>query len=108
MKKASSSSKASKGKGKAIVLHEDKEPLRDIAERYRAPFPIFHEFEGERYVLSHIRDVVGSKFLPKMIIEKMGMTTIMNKLLQSIGLKQFVDMEYDSYVQLTQEFYCPL
>ena len=36
------------------------------------------------------------------------MTNVMDKLLKSIGLKKFFDLEIDSYVQLTQEFYYSL
>ena len=79
-----------------------------VGSRYEAPFPIFHDFEGDRYVPSKTRNVVGSRFLPKSIIEKMSMTNVMDKLLKSIWLKKFVNLENDSYVQLTQEFYCSL
>ena len=63
-----------------------------MAQRFGAPFLTFHESKGERYVQCRTRDIVGSKFLPKSIIEKMSMINVMDKLLKSIGLKKFVDL----------------
>ena len=50
MKKAKSSSKASKRKSKAIIQSEEEDQPIDLAIRYEAPFLIFYEFEGDKYV----------------------------------------------------------
>ena len=68
MKKVYKSSKASKGK--AIIQSEEEDPPIDLAPRYEASFPIFHEFEGDKYIQCRTRDVIHSRFLPKFIIEK--------------------------------------
>ena len=43
--------------------------------------------------------------MPKSIIEKMGMTNMLNKLLKSIRLKKVIDLENDSYVHLVPSWH---
>ena len=54
------------------------------------------------------REILGCKYIPNSLLTNVGMLQVFDQLLNQCGLKKFVDMHEDTYVDLIHEFYTTL
>ena len=84
---------------------EEEENLR---KTYKAKFLILSHAEGAKLTTIRFREILGCKYIPNSILNNVGMFDVLDKMLNQCGLKKFVSMHEDTYVDLITEFYTTL
>ena len=54
------------------------------------------------------REILACKYMPNSLLTKVGMFDVFDNMLSQCGLKKFVSMQEDTYVDLITEFYTTL
>ena len=85
--------------------HQEEE---DLSQTYKAKFPILSYDEGDNFITIKFREIVGCKYIPNSLLNDMGMHDSFDKMLTTCGLKKFVSMYENTYIDLNIEFYTTL
>ena len=89
-------------------VEEQPQEEEDLSNIYKAKFPILTHEEGAKFSLIKFREITSCKYVPTFLLKYMGMLESFDKLLQQCGLKKFVSMHEDTYVDLIIKFYTTL
>ena len=79
-----------------------------MSKTYDANFLILSHEEGARLTTIQFREILGCKYIPSSLLEKIGMLEPFNQLLNQCGLLKFVSMHENTIVDLIIEFYTTL
>ena len=80
----------------------------NLSKTYEANFPILSHEEGATLTKIMFREILGCKYISNSLLNNVGMFDEIDKMLQQCGLKKFVSMHEDTYVDLIIEFYTTL
>ena len=102
--------KASASSSKRPIVEEEPhhEEEENLSKTYDANFLILSHEEGARLTTIQFREILGCKYIPSSLLEKIGMLEPFNQLLNQCGLLKFVSMHEPSYVDLVLKFYTSL
>ena len=79
-----------------------------MSKTYKAKFLILSHQEGAKLTIIWFREILGYKYIPHSLLNNVGMFDVLDKMLNQCGLKKFVSMYEDTYVDLITEFYTTL
>ena len=90
--------------------HVEEQPQEEenLTKTYKAKFPILTHEEGAKFTLIKFREITSCKYVPNSLLKDVGMLESFDKMLTQCGLKKFVSMNEDTYVDLVTEFYTTL
>ena len=100
--------RASSSKRPIIEDEPHQEEEENLSKTYKAKFPILSHEEGARLTTIRFREILGCKYIPNSLLNNVGMLESFNQLLTQCGLKRFVSMHEDTFVDLITEFYTTL
>ena len=80
----------------------------NLSKNYEANFPILSHEECATLTKIMFREILGCKYISNSLLNNVGMFDEIDKMLQQSGLKKFVSMHEDTYVDLIIEFYTTL
>lgn len=97
-------------KGKKVVQEGEgsQSSCVDIASQFGAPFPIFTNEEGVRYVSLLDRSIVSCRFLNFSILDTLQIRTKIDGMLNKLGWTRFANTQFRTYRELVLEFYTTL
>ena len=84
------------------------EEEENLSKTYKAKFLILSHEEGARLTTIRFREILGCKYISQSLLNKIRMFDVFDKMLNQCGLKKFVSMHEDTYVDLVTEFYTTL
>ena len=91
--------------------HIDESPQEEeenLSKTYKAKFLILSHAEGAKLTTIRFREIWGCKYIPNSLLNNVGMLQVFDQMLTQCGLKKFVAMHEDTYVDLITEFYTTL
>ena len=89
-------------------IEEDIQEEEDLTQTYKAPFPIHTHEEGSSYTTIKFREIISCKYIPTPLLNDVGMLDSFDQMMTQCGLKKFVSMHEDTYIDLLTEFYTTL
>ena len=89
-------------------IDEDQQEEENLSLTYKAKFPIFSHEEGEKFTTIKFREIIGCKYIPNSLLNDVGMNESFHQMLINCGLKKFISIHEDTYVELITEFYTTL
>ena len=84
------------------------EEEENLGKTYKAKFLILSHTEGTKLTTIRFREILGCKYIPNSLLNNVGMLQVFNQMLTQCGLKKFIAMHEDTYVDLITEFYTTL
>ena len=75
-----------------------------MSKTYKAKFLILSHAEGTRLTTIRFREILSCKYITNSLLNNVGMLQVFDQLLNQCGLKKFVAMHEDTYVDLITEF----
>ena len=84
------------------------EEEENLSKTYKAKFLILSHAEGTKLTTIRFREILDCKYILNSLLNNVGMLQVFDQLLNQCGLKKFVDMHEDTYVDLITEFYTTL
>ena len=90
------------------VEESPQEEDENLSKTYKAKFLILSHEEGAKLTNIKFREIVGCKYLSNSLLTRIGMLDEFDKMLNQCGLKKFVSLNEDTYVDLITEFYTTL
>ena len=90
------------------VEESPQEEDENLSKTYKAKFLILSHEEGAKLTNIKFREIVGCKYLSNSLLTRIGMFDEFDKMLNQCGLKKFVSLNEDTYVDLITEFYTTL
>ena len=90
------------------IEESPQEEEENLSKTYKAKFLILSHAEGTRLTTIQFREILGCKYIPNSLLTNVGMLQVFDQLLNQCGLKKFVDIYEDTYVDLITEFYTTL
>ena len=84
------------------------EEEENLSKTYKAKFLILSHEEGARLTTIKFREILGCKYISQSLLNKIHMFDVFDKMLNQCGLKKFVSMHEDTYVDLVTKFYITL
>ena len=91
--------------------HIEKSPQEEeenLSKNYKAKFLIISHAEGTKLTTIRFRGILGYKYIPNSLLNNVGMLQVFDQMLTQCGLKKFIVMHEDTYVDLITEFYTTL
>ena len=79
-----------------------------MSKTYKAKFLILSHEEGATLTTIRFREILGCRYIPNSLLNNVGMFDVLDKMLNQCGLKKFISMHEDTYVDLITEFYTTL
>ena len=89
-------------------VEEEHQEEENLSKTYKAKFPILSHEEGARFSMIKFREITSCKYIPNSLLKDVSMLESFNKLMTQYGLKKFLSMHEDTYVDLITEFYTTL
>ena len=89
-------------------MEEEHQEEKDLFQTYKAKFPILSHEEGVKFTTIKFREILGYKCIPNSLLNDMGMYESFDKMLTTCGLKKFVSIHENTYVELMTKFYTTL
>ena len=89
-------------------VEEEHQEEEDLSQIYKAKFPIISHKEGAKFTTIKFREIVGCKYIPNSLLNDVGIHDSFDKMLTTCGLKKFVSMYENTYVDLITKFYTTL
>ena len=90
------------------IEESPQEEEENLSKTYKAKFLILSHAEGTKLKIIRFREILGCKYIPHSLLINVGMFDVLDKMLNQCGLKKFVSMHEDTYVDLITEFYTNL
>ena len=90
------------------IEESPQEEEENLSKTYKAKFLILSHAEGAKLTTIRFREILGCKYIPNSLLNNVGMFDVLDKMLNQCGLKKFVSMHEDTYVDLITEFYTTL
>ena len=90
------------------IEESPQEEEENLSKTYKAKFLILSHAEGKKLTIIRFREILGCKYIPNSLLNNVGMLQVFDQMLTQYGLKKFVDMHEDTYVDLITEFYTTL
>ena len=81
-------------------IEEDIQEEEDLTQTYKAPFPIHTHEEGSSYTTIKFREIISCKYIPTPLLNDVGMLESFDQMMTQCGLKKFVSMHEDTYIDL--------
>ena len=100
-------SRASSSK-RPLVEESPQEEEDNLSKHYKAKFLILSHAEGAKLTTIRFREILACKYMPNSLLTKVGMFDEFDRMLNQCGLKKFISMQEDTYVDLIIEFYTTL
>ena len=88
-------------------MEEEHQGEEDRSQTYKAKFPILSHEKGAKLTTVKFREIVGYKYIPNSLLNDVDMHDSFDKML-TCGLKKFLSMHENTYVDLITEFYITL
>ena len=89
-------------------MEEQPQEEENLSNTYKAKFPILTHEEGAKFSIIKFRKITSCKYVPTSLLKVVGMLESFDKMMTQRGLKKFVSMNEDTYVDLITEFYTTL
>ena len=80
----------------------------DLTPTYKERFLIFSHEEGAKFTIIKVRDIIDCKYIPTSLLNNVSMNESFTQILTICGLKKFVSMHENTYVELITKFYTTL
>ena len=93
---------------KRPYIEEEQQEEENFSLTYKAKFPIFSHEEGAKFTTIKFREIIGCKYNPNSLLNDVGMNESFHQMLITCGLKKFMSIHEDTYVELITEFYTTL
>ena len=90
------------------IEESSQEEEKNLNKTYKAKFLILSHAEGAKLTTIRFREILGCKYIPHSQLNNVGMFDVLDKMLNQCGLKKYVSMHEDTYVDLITEFYTTL
>ena len=90
------------------IEESPQEEEENLSKHYKAKFLILSHEEGAKLTTIRFREILACKYMPNSLLTKVGMFDEFDRMLNQCGLKKFVSMHEDTYVDLLTEFYTTL
>ena len=90
------------------IEESPQEEEKNLSKTYKAKFLILSHTEGTKLTTIRFREILSCKYIPNSLLKNMGMLQVFDQMLTQCGLKKFVAMHEDTYVDLITEFYTTL
>ena len=90
------------------IEESPQEEEENLSKTYKAKFLILSHAEGAKLTTIRFRKILGCKYIPNSLLNNVGMLQVFDQMLTQCGLKKFVSMHEDTYVDLLTEFYTTL
>ena len=90
------------------IEESPQEEEKNLSKTYKAKFLILSHAEGAKLIIIRFREILGCKYIPNSLLNNVGMLQVFDQMLTQCGLKKFVVMHEDTYVDLITEFYTTL
>ena len=91
-----------------LIEESPQEEEKNLSKTYKAKFLILSHAEGTKLITIMFREILGCKYIPNSLLTNVGMLQVFDQMLTQCGLKKFVAMHEDTYVDLITEFYTTL
>ena len=90
------------------IEESSQEEEENLSKTYKAKFLILSHAKGTKLTTIRFREILGCKYIPNSLLNNVGMLQVFDQMLTQCGLKKFVSMHEDTYVDLITEFYTTL
>ena len=90
------------------IEESPQEEEENLSKTYKAKFLILSHAEGAKLTTIRFREILGCKYIPNPLLKNVCMLQVFDQMLTQCGLKKFVSMHKDTYVDLLTEFYTTL
>ena len=90
------------------IEESPQEEEKNLSKHYKAKFLILSHEEGAKLTTIRFREILACKYMPNSLLTKVDMFDEFDRMLNQCGLKKFVSMHEDTYVDLITEFYTTL
>ena len=90
------------------IKESPQEKEENLSKTYKAKFLILSYAEGAKLITIRFREILGCKYIPNSLLNNVGMLQVFDQMLTQCGLKKFINMHEDTYVNLITEFYTTL
>ena len=90
------------------IEESPQEEEENLSKTYKAKFVILSNAEGAKLTTIKFREILGCKYIPNSLLNNVGMLEVFDQMLTQCGLKKFVSIHEDTYVDLLTEFYTAL
>ena len=90
------------------IEESPQEEEENLSKTYKAKFLILSHAEGAKLTTIRFREILGYKYIPNSLLNNVGMLQVFDQMLTQCGLKKFIAMHEDTYVDLITEFYTTL
>ena len=85
---------------KRIHVEEEYQEEEDLSQTHMAKFLILSYEEGAKLTTIKFREIVGYKYIPNSLLNDVGIHDSFEKMLTICGLKKYVSMLENTYVDL--------
>ena len=86
------------------IEESPQEEEENLSKTYKAKFLILSHAKGTKLTTIRFKEILGYKYIPNSLLNNMGMLQVFDQMLTQCGLKKFVAMHEDTYVDLITEF----
>ena len=90
------------------IEESPQEEDENLSKTYKAKFLILSHAEGTKLTTIMFREILGYKYIPNSLLNNVGMLQVFDQMLTQYGLKKFISMHEDTYIDLITEFYTTL
>ena len=90
------------------IEESPQEEEKNLSKTYKAKFLILSHVEGAKLTTIRFREILGCNYIPNSLLTNVGMLQVFDQMLTQCGLKKFVAIHEDTYVDLITEFYTTL
>ena len=85
---------------KRPYVEEEHQEEEDLSQTYKVKFPLLSHAEGAKFTTIKFREIVGCKYIPNSLLNDVGIHDSFEKMLTICGLKKYVSMLENTYVDL--------